>query len=256
MENETQKRKTGRSNGVVVGIILLLIGILFLCFNFGLFPPELRWIFFSWQMLLIFIGVVLICKRNFFGGIALFITGTFFIIPKFMEAYPAFFSGNPDNFTHTYWPVLIILGGMLILFQGLFGFRHGWNHYKNTKPYRCNSYRRRHGMTGFEKNSIFASTEHVVLTPEFKGATLNAVFGELKFDLRKTSLPEGETVLEINSVFGGITIYVPAEWNVSVEVNTVFGGFNDKRTLRQSADMNRKLIITGDCVFGGGEVRN
>lgn len=255
MENEKQNRKTGRSNGVLVGIILLLIGILFLCFNFGLFSPELRWIFFSWQMLLILIGVVLFCKRNLFGGIVLFITGTFFIVPKFMEAYPSFFA-DPSNFTHTYWPVLIILGGMLILFQGLFGFRHGWCNYNKSRQYRCNSYRRRHVTPGFEINSVFASNEHVVHAAEFKGATLNAVFGELKFDLRKTNLPEGETTLEINSVFGGITIFVPTEWNISVNVNTVLGGFNDKRTIQQSTETSKKLIILGDSVFASVDLKN
>jgi predicted membrane protein len=256
MENEKQNKKPGRSNGIVVGIILLLIGILFLSFNFGCFSPELKWIFFSWQMLLMLIGVVLICKRNFFGGGAMFITGAFFIIPKLMEAYPYFFPGNPENFTHTFWPVLIILGGILILFQGLFGFRNGCCGYNKNKPYHCNSYRRRRGNTGFEINSIFASNEHVVHAAEFKGATLNSVFGELKYDLRKTNLPEGETTLEINCVFGGITIFVPTEWAVSVEVNTVMWGFNDKRTIQASTDTSKKLIISGDCVLASVELKN
>lgn len=109
---------------------------------------------------------------------------------------------------------------------------------------------------GFSKNSVFGSGDHIVLDPEFKGGELNAVFGGITLDLRRTNLPVGETMLDINAVFGGITIYVPVDWFVETHLDAVFGGFQDNRLPKEPADTTRKLIITGSCVFGGGELRN
>ena len=95
-----------------------------------------------------------------------------------------------------------------------------------------------------------------MLDPVFKGGELNAVFGGLTLDLRRTNLAEGETHLEVNAVFGGITIFVPSEWLIETHLDTVFGGFQDNRMPKEPLDPTRKLIIVGSCVFGGGEIRN
>jgi len=127
--------------------------------------------------------------------------------------------------------------------------KHHRRHYRDYTQYTTNG-------NGFSKNSVFGSGEHIVLDPEFKGGDLNAVFGGIILDLRRTNLPVGETVLEVNAVFGGITIYVPADWFVETHLDAVFGGFQDNRMPKEPLDTTKKLIITGSCVFGGGELRN
>ena len=82
------------------------------------------------------------------------------------------------------------------------------------------------------------------------------MFGSLTIDLRKTSIKEGITHLEVNSVFGSVTIFLPQDWLVETNVDAVFGGFEDQRRQDKNIDMNRKLVITGACVFGGTELRN
>ncbi len=81
------------------------------------------------------------------------------------------------------------------------------------------------------------------------------MFGGITLDLRKTNLPVGETGLEVNAVFGGVTILVPNDWYVETHVDAIFGGFEDKRMPMEPADTTRKLILHGACVFGGGELR-
>ena len=95
-----------------------------------------------------------------------------------------------------------------------------------------------------------------MLDPEFKGGDMNAVFGGISLDLRRTNLPVGETRLEVNAVFGGITIFVPSDWYVETHLDSVFGGFKDNRVPKEPLDTTKKLIIVGSCVFGGGELRN
>ena len=245
----------GAATGLGFGITLMLIGVLFLGFNFGLLPAELKRVVFSWPMLLIFLGVVNWIKRKPFSGTVLFIIGAFFIFPRIINAYPESFPGINGDFTHTYWPLLLIAAGLLLIMSKLFGNKWAfaeWDHGYNQKQYS----RTQGSMGSFEKNAIFGSGEHIVLDPEFKGGELNAIFGGISLDLRKTNLPVGETRLEVNAIFGGVTILVPREWHIESNIDAVFGGFEDKRALNDPLDPTRRLIITGSCVFGGGELKN
>ncbi len=263
MENETNTSfRRGYTKGLGFGVTLMLIGVLFLGFNFGLLPHSLKWIVFSWQMLLIFLGVVNLFKRHLTSGVILIAIGSFFIIPRIIETYPVLFPGFNGDFTSVYWPLLLILAGIFIILGKIFGPKWGvneWNHsgHHHHHQYQHKSYEKwTNANGGFSKNSIFGAGEHIVLDPEFKGGELNAVFGGITLDLRKTNLPEGETRLEVNAVFGGITIVVPETWLVETHLDAVFGGFEDKRFKVDTIDSSRKLVITGACVFGGGELRN
>jgi len=257
MEKEMKNSfNRGYGKGLGFGITLMLIGVLFLGFNFGILSAALKWVIFSWPMLLIFLGVVNWIKRKPFSGTVLFIIGAFFIFPRIINAYPEAFPGVNGDFTHTYWPLLLIAGGLLLILSKMFGNKLGfaeWDH----QSYGNKQYSRSQGATGsFEKNAVFGSGEHIVLDPEFKGGEINAVFGGITLDLRKTNLPVGETRLEVNAVFGGVTIFVPREWHVESNMDAVFGGFEDKRALVEPLDPTRRLVITGSCVFGGGELKN
>ncbi|HAN77083.1 MAG TPA: hypothetical protein DCQ31_04540 [Bacteroidales bacterium] len=70
-------------------------------------------------------------------------------------------------------------------------------------------------------------------------------------------MPAGRTVLELNNVFGGITLIVPTDWVIHIKMDNVMGGFVDKRTVKPSFDSSdSELVIKGACVFGGGELIN
>ena len=256
MENEMKNsNNTGYTKGIGFGLVLMLIGVVFLGNNFGLIPDNFRHIIISWQMLLIVIGVIHLFKGKLVSGVVLLFIGSFFIIPKIVPALDA-------NFVRVYWPLLLIGAGFVILFQRLFGPKWGFEEWNENNKNCCNrnkserysNYRK--SPEGFSKNSVFGGGDHIVLDPVFKGGDLNAVFGGLTLDLRRTNLPEGETYLEVNAVFGGITIYVPPTWLVETHLDAVFGGFQDNRLPRDPLDTTRKLIISGACVFGGGEIRN
>jgi len=252
--------RSGYTKGMGVGLVLMVIGVIFLAANFGFVTDRVRNILISWQMLLIVIGVVNLFRQKLIPAVWLIFIGGFFLIPKVVE-------GIDGNFIHVYWPLLLIAAGIMILMQRFVGPRWGndwWKndyHHHHHHHYRSNRYDQSKwtenmNTPGFSKNSIFGSGDHIVLDPEFKGGELNAVFGGITLDLRRTNLPVGETMLDINAVFGGITIYVPVDWFVETHLDAVFGGFQDNRLPKEPTDTTRKLIITGSCVFGGGELRN
>jgi predicted membrane protein len=264
MENNVkQTNRNGLPKGLLVGILLMLVGMVILGTNLGMIPSPLRHILISWQMLLIIIGIGDYLKNKPFSGTILIMIGSFFLMPRIIENYPALFPSINANFTQMYWPLLLVMAGIFIILSKLLGSKFDWpiwekEHHRAMHREHCRNkgYCTGSENLGFSKNSIFGSGDHIVLDPEFKGGEMNAVFGGITLDLRRTSLPEGDTCLEINAVFGGITIYIPTDWNVETHMDAVFGGFQDNRLPKEPMDKTRKLIIKGSCVFGGGELRN
>lgn len=264
MENNEIKNsfRNGRTKGLGFGMVLMLVGVILLGANAGLIPSTLKWVLISWPMLLIVIAGAKYFKREFFTATILLIIGVFFLIPKIIRAYPESFPGMDGSFTHTYWPLLLIAAGILIVLSKLFGNQWGFNdeHHRHFHRKAAQEYYKNGSYNGpvgsFSKNSVFGGGEHIVLEPDFKGGEINAVFGGLTLDLRHTNLSEGISRLEVNAVFGGVTIIVPNDWFVETHMDAVFGGFEDKRMIKEPLSGERKLVITGACVFGGGELRN
>ena len=88
---------------------------------------------------------------------------------------------------------------------------------------------------------------------KFNGCELTAVFGGLKCDLREAVIEEN-SVVNISSIFGGITVYVPEDINVKIVTTPIFGGVSDDRKVK-TKDSKVTLYINATCVFGGVEVK-
>lgn len=100
-ENKGQKR-------LVVGLLLVAAGFLFFLKNMGILPYFIQNIVFSWQMLIIAIGVVTVTNpRKRTGGFVIMAIGLFFLVPKVFHVFP-FFSAN-------YWPIILIVAGLFFL---------------------------------------------------------------------------------------------------------------------------------------------
>lgn len=252
MENKIRNphQRPARKTGIITGIILILLGVLLISINIGLMPTGLNKVIISWQMIFVVIGLVQLFKARFFAGSVFLLFGTFFIIPRLAKVFPETFSAVPINFISLYWPVLLVVLGIVLILYWIFKPKKTYSsfHHRNHRKYRVTS--------GFSKNSVFGDGEHIFLDEVFKGGEVNAVFGGATLDLRKTTLPEGETILEVNAVFGGVTVLIPTNWYVEINADSVFGGFRDLRTIMEPVDKSRKLIIEGGCVFGSGEIRN
>lgn len=258
MENELKTDyKQNRSKGLGFGLILVAIGILTLGFNFGWIDSPLKRVLFSWPMILVVIGTAKIIKRDYFTAAILYTIGFFFLMPRIIGAYPAYFPNFDGGFTHTFWPVLLIISGVLLILSKLYG-NPSCSQVTCEKNYsKKTDYSNYSRPTGsFEKNAIFGGGEHIVLEPNFTGGEVNAIFGGLTLDLRHSTLAEGVSRLEVNAVFGGVTIIVPRDWFVETQMDAVFGGFEDKRLIKEPINPQRKLLIKGACVFGGGELRD
>jgi predicted membrane protein len=247
-----------------------VFGFLLVATNVGLIPRSFSNIIISWQMLLIVIGIYSVVKRRsfHFHGFLFFWLGVFFIIPKITKTFPLVFGDLGTNFIRVYWPVLLVIGGITLILHIM--CKPSFSHYRRTNgnySHFCHGHF--HGEQGyfrneekcsytgdFSKTSIFGNGQYIVVDTEFTGGTLNSVFGGIELDLRKAYLPEGDTFLNIEAVFGGVLIFVPDDWLLDIKLESVLGGVDDRRRITGAIDKSRRLIIKGSVVFGGVEIRN
>lgn len=249
METSAYSSSSAKSKSILFGLLLVIAGLLFLSFNFGWIDPALKPILFSWPMIFIVIGIIGFSKSNLLMSFFWLILGLFFLLPRLATAYPGIFTGIDGNFAHTYWPVLFILLGICLMARVLFGRnrRYGKRQHVNADSVG--------GVNGrIEKRVVFGGSESIILDLVFHGGEISATFGGVVLDLRRTTLPEGETYLDIDAIFGGVELYIPGDWVVETKFQTILGGMEDKRLVSQP-DHSRKLILQGVLIFGGCEIR-
>lgn len=222
------------------GIIAIVIGAVLMLNVFHILPLKLWDLVWSWQMLLIVVGLVsLLNNESKFLGVALISVGVFFLIDDFWYF--------PPELRRAFWPaVLMVFGVYLVLSPP-----------KYFKP------RSKRGVQEDDRDfidevSVFGGGERTVTSNQFKGGKITSIFGGSKINLMNSQLATGENILDTFSLFGGTTVIVPAGWNIKVEVVSIFGGFSDKRERMPNLvfDQEKVLIIKGVAIFGGGEVKS
>ncbi|HMW10948.1 MAG TPA: LiaF-related protein, partial [Bacteroidia bacterium] len=89
-----------------------------------------------------------------------------------------------------------------------------------------------------------------------KGGEVSAVFGGAEINFMQADI-QGRVELEVNQVFGGTKLIVPAHWEIKSEIAAVLGSVEDKRPLRgTTTDEKKVLILRGTTVFGGIDINS
>ena len=138
-------------------------------------------------------------------------------------------------------PIIIVVIGLSLLFKNM--FNKGINKSiaeinKESKPKE-------------EYSAIFGAQDIKINKDEFKGTTVNAIFGGVKLDLRDATIKK-DVVITGKAIFGGIDIYAPDNVNVEVKSNSVFGGVDNKN---KNKDSKVTIYIDATCVFGGIDIK-
>ena len=90
---------------------------------------------------------------------------------------------------------------------------------------------------------------------DFRGGEATAIMGGCEIDLRRASIKEAEAVLDLTAIMGGIEIWVPEDWKVTLKGVPLLGGFEDK-THPTGLETNKSLIVRGYAIMGGVEIKN
>ncbi len=261
------KHKNG--SGMWAGAILIIFGILLLADNFDIFYyltphhfPPFR--LFSWPVIMLIVGTIVLSNnsRSFWGWFFIIIGGTN-VLSRFMDF--SFRSVITD-----FWPILLIGLGLLLLFKRrehrTLHFDMNFTDDEHSKIFnhihdrKSNGEKTQSGITNGDEIdivAIFNAVKRRVVSDNFIGGRISALFGGVDLFLNDSKLAKGEQVIDISCLFGGVDLYVPRDWRVIVKTVTIFGGFDDNRfqDASKAAD-DRVLIIRGFILFGGGDIKN
>jgi predicted membrane protein len=228
------------------GFFVILAGLLLMAFNFDILPLGWRHVVFSWQVLLIVIGLISIFGNDSrLPGMILIFIGGFFLIPEIFVMHISFF--------RLFWPFVLIGVGLLILSKR--GMNRKWRHKIEYKIGQPETHLPDEGY--LDEENIFSGSKHRLHNQVFKGGRITNVFGGTEIDLTQAIQQDGQTELVIECIFGGVTLIVPADWKVILNITAIMGGFSDKRiVIKEASDPTKVLIVRGSAIFGGGEIKS
>lgn len=227
---------TGSAKRLTTGILLLAGGGLLLLRNFNLLSWQLEDIIFSWQMLLIAIGLISLAGKNYTGAIVLFTIGGFFLLPEI-------FTTLRIDFVAVFWPLVIIVIGLTMILRR--------RNFIKPRSEDANI----HSEDYLDEVNIFGGSERILSSEFFEGGKITNIFGGSSINMKNVKLKNGYAEIEMTSIFGGCKLYIPENWNVRIEATSIFGGVNDKRQLSYTETINTNtLVIKGAAIFGGGEI--
>ena len=252
MEQENTPKRRNNDTRYLNGALLITAGGLLLLYKMGLPIPP--WIF-SWQMLLIAIGIITGIKSNFEnrGWIILILIGGLFLIDDI----------TPMFNLHNYIVPIILIGVGIVMLKPKsanrnFSFFQGNKDNPSADSTSTGNYSdmAANDSEYLDINAIFGGVKKIVLSKNFQGGEVNTFMGGAEIILSQADIQQ-PTILKVNNVFGGTKIIVPSNWDVKSEANTVFGGIDDKRAISMvMPDPKKVLILKGSCLFGGIEIKN
>ena len=215
------------------GVILIVIGVLFVLSNVGVLENFWGLLGTYWPVILILAGVYNLYSNpaGRVGGFVVLVAGVLLLLNNLDQV---------QLFTRvSFWPVLIILVGLWFLFRG------------GREP------------NVVDKDSInlvalFSGNSSKVVSQEFRGGSSVSMFGGTEIDLREAKMAGGEVRLDVFAMFGGSDIIVPEDWEVVVKGLPLFGGLDDKtgNPPREAGEEPPTLVIKYLAMFGGVDVKN
>lgn len=220
---------------IIIGLLLIILGAGFLLdkldiLNFSDLLSD--W----WALIFVIIGLVQLFKRN--RGSAL--PGLFFIL---LGVVLLGRKVADINVLEYFWPVLIIVIGFLFIFR-------------KRKNRRFEGRKQIELKNVLKNTTIFSGSDIRSNSQKFEGGEVTAVFGGTKIDLRDVRLAEGGAHLELNVVFGGITLIIPQNMQIEASGTPLFGGWEDKTHSTSANGEVSTLYLVCNPLFGGIEIKN
>jgi predicted membrane protein len=242
--------------GIAFGFFLVALGIVLLLGQMGIISTDNLFHFF-WPAVMIFFGLEFMFSRNRFSqncfrqeaGGFLTLAGVILLLSKLGYFHFSF---------SIVWALACIYWGIWIVAR-TFGFRRWWETQtaRSAEGNVIDVTKTDPPKTPADVSAIFATSKRAITAKNFKSARLEAIFGEVGFDLTRAEIEGDEAAIQADAVFGACVIRVPMTWHISVRGSAVMGEFIDK-TRQQPVEGPgvKTLIVTGSAVFGSVEVKN
>jgi predicted membrane protein len=216
---------------LVLGLLVIAAGVLFTLDNLGVVYAE-DYIRF-WPTALIVVGLLKLWQsRRGAGSVA----GLFFITVGgwlLLDELRVFEIDLRD-----FWPLLLVFFGAYLVWQGLS---------VRATPSVLEA------GTMVSAMAILGAVSRGRNVRNFRGADLTAILGGCELDLRTATL-EGEAVIDVFSLWGGIEIRVPEDWTIDSHIVPLLGGVEEKA--RRAAAGGPRVTLRGFAVMSGVEIKN
>lgn len=248
-----------RSGRVMGGLVIILVGVLLLANKMNaIFLP--RWVF-SWEMLLIVIGLFIGFRHSFRnpGWIVLVLIGSVFLIDDLVPGI---------SFRNYFWPILIIGIGLWVILKPKRDMRprfvsglptmppHGVTSNEATTDTIYATDGANYSQDHLDSTAIFGGVKRNVISKNFKGGEVVSVFGGNEINLTQADI-QHPVVIDTTQIFGGTSLIIPPHWEVKSEVVAILGGISDKRPLLPGGyDPNKVIILKGTALFGGLDIKS
>jgi predicted membrane protein len=215
---------------VVLGLLIVVFGLLLTADNLGL--VETGRLLHFWPLVFVGFGIAKFLQSSQTSGRV--IGGLIVLGGVWWTANSAF--GFSLDISEG-WPIILIVLGVILVLRG----RRGP---KEDQATTTDSH-----VTEF---ALMSGIQRRNASPGFKRADLTAVMGGVEFDLRQAAT-DGEAVIDVFAMWGGVEIFVPPDWAVSNDVVAIMGGAEDKSTGNQTA--RHRLKVRGFVIMGGVEIK-
>lgn len=191
-----------------------------------------------------------------------------------------------DVLIHDWWPLLIVVGGILILINDIRNFLWALlimavgaiiqlNHlnladidvWQLVWPVIIivvglsiifNRASAKHKVSKSERDdftAVLSGSKANVQSKDFKGSRVTAVMGGAVVDLRHAIIKK-EATLDVFSLWGGIEVYVPKDIIVKNNTSVILGGVEDTTDNSAALAGAPILYIIGDVIMAGVEIKN
>ena len=245
---------------VIAGVLIMMVGAFLLFNKMGFFIPSVYPIVISWQMLLIGIGIILLANKpsdHKTAGLILILIGVLFLLPK-IPPYPSI-----GGFII---PIVVIAIGVAFVIKAstrrneikesnCFNGHIHWS--KNFSDFEKNITTNSGDVV--HKEYVFNGSKEKWTQGKLKNVFIEAAFSGVELDFTQAELADDIKVaacIKVKSVFSGVILYVPDDWNIMVQKTGVFGGFVDNRpNMVLQTSSNKLVVLELEAVFGVGEIR-
>ena len=265
---EMARRMDGKGH-VWAGAFILLVGVAALAKSYGGAPEWL----FSWQMLLIALGVFIALRSKFRGGawLILILVGSFFLTEEYFVL--------DRSIRRMFCPMaLIVLGAYLIFRPKSKNFMCGDRPEEPPPTTTPDSTNTAFTTTGTTDNpsptpaysgsaitgeevldiaAVFGAVKKNIYSKNFRGGEMVSVFGGAEVNLSQANFQTPQIEIESVQIFGGAKLIIPADWTIHNEAVAIFGGIEDKRPQPVAIPIPEKvLVLKGFVMFGGIEIKS
>ena len=223
---------------IILGLVVIALGVLFTLDNLGVISAGelLRW----WPALLLVYGLARLTgtagRRNLTAGVFFTLLGALLLLREL-----GVIGLDPWDF----WPVLLIAFGGSMLTGAL----------RRTRGADAPVATGTDSESTFSQFVVWSGIERKVSTQDFRGGDVTAIMGGAEIDLRPAKMPGGRAVVDVTVMWGGVELYVPGDWQVTVEALPLMAGIEDA-TRAPAGEVRGHLVLRGVVLMGGVEIKN